>query len=226
MLMIFLGLLNSPVIQSLEQQKMNMVVTAAFVSEQGISVYQDLASYLESKTPYKVSIVSGSSYEISDLLLEKGYIQVGFVCGLPYTENVAKDRYRLVAMPTMSLRAGVYEDTRGYANIPGKYYSYTIVAKDSAITSWAELKGKSYAFSEQNSNSGYNLPRYKLLQMGYKSWNDYFSSVVSSGSHEASIRLVASGAVTVSSVDSLVLDYERSIGDASGIKCTRDRTSV
>lgn len=199
------------------EQKMIMVVTSAFVSEQGMDVYKELGEYLGNKIHYQVAIVSGTSYEVADLLMKKGHIQVGFVCGLPYTENVKAGIYRLVAMPMMSSQSGQYPDARGYADIPGKYYSYTIVHKDSPITSWAELKGKSYAYSERNSNSGYNMPRYKLVQIGYKSWDDYFSRIVVSGSHEESIRLVANGSVTASSVDSLVLDYDRSIEDSNAL---------
>lgn len=196
-----------------EEQKLVMVITAAFVSERGMNVYKELGDYLGMKTGYRTSIVSGTSYEVADLLLQKGHIQIGFVCGLPYTENIEKGIYRLLAMPTMKDQTGSYPDARGYAGIPGKYYSYTIVHKDSKINSWQDLKGKSYTYSEQNSNSGYNMPRYKLLQLGYKSWNDYFSRIVVSGSHEESIKLVANGSVSASSVDSLILDYDRSIGD-------------
>lgn len=199
------------------EQRMNMIVTAAYVSERGMDVYKELGEYLGKKTGYKTSLVSGTSYEVADLLLKKGHIQVGFVCGLPYTENVEKGIYRLLAMPTMKNQTGNHPDARGYGGIPGKYYSYTIVQKDSAITSWSELEGKSYTYSDKKSNSGYNMPRYKLLQMGYSSWNDYFSRIVVSGSHEESIKLVANGSVTASSVDSLVLDYDRSIGDKNAL---------
>jgi len=211
-----LGLLYGQPLYSVEQ-KVVMVVTAAFVSERGMDVYKELADYLGKKTGYQTSIVSGTSYEVADLLLKKGHIQVGFVCGLPYTENLEKGIYRLLVMPTMQSQTGNYPDARGYADIPGKYYSYTIVRKDSAINGWAELKGKSYTYSDKNSNSGYNMPRYKLLQMGYTRWDDYFSRIVVSGSHEESIKLVANGSVTASSVDSLVLDYDRSIGDKAAL---------
>lgn len=190
-----------------------MVVTAAFVSESGMTVYEEISNYLSKTMVRSVKVVSGTTYQESDLLLEQGIVQVGFVCGLPYTRNAANGKYSLVAMPVMAMKKGRFPDANGYEDIPGKYYSYTIVHKDSPINSWNDLKGKSYAYNDQNSNSGYNMPRYKLVKLGVKSWDEYFSKVIVSGSHEESIRLVAEGVVDSSSVDSLVLDYDRVHGN-------------
>ena len=190
-----------------------LVVTAAFVSEQGLPVYQEIADYLKAKLGRGVDIVSGISYREADNLLTQGVIQVGFICGLPYTERSAEGTVRLLAMPVMALKKGVFSDVPGYENVPGKYYSYTIVRKDSPLQSWQDLRGRSYTYNDQNSNSGYNVPRYKLIQLGAKSWEQYFSKIMVSSSHEESIRLVARSIVDASSVDSLVLDYNRHIGD-------------
>lgn len=194
-----------------------MVVTAAFVSDKGLSVYNGLADYLHKKLGQDVKVVSGLSYAEADQMLDGGLIQVGFVCGLPYTHKAAEGKYELLATPVMALKSGAWPDTNGYEAVPGKYYSYTIVRKDSPVKSWQELKGKSYAYNDMGSNSGYNMPRYKLVQLGAKSFGEYFSKVVVSGSHEESIRLVSKGVVDASSVDSLVLDYDRSIKDADAL---------
>lgn len=197
-------------------KSVKMVVTAAFVSDKGVKVYDGLSTYLSKKLGWEVKVVSGLSYAEADDMLDKGTIQVGFVCGLPYTHKFAEGKYELAAIPVMGMKKGTFADANGYEDIPGKYYSYTIVRKDSPIASWADLKGKSYAFNDMGSNSGYNMPRYKLVQLGAKGW-DYFSKVVVSGSHEESIRLVSKGAVDASSVDSLVLDYDRSIKDPDAL---------
>ncbi len=190
-----------------------MVVTAAFVSDKGLVVYEELAQYLSKHIDADVRVISGTSYDESNMLLEQGIIQVGFVCGLPYVQQHGKGKLQLVAIPVMAAEASQIPGTPGYAKVPGKYYSYTIVHKDSSINSWADLKGKHYVYNERTSNSGYNMPRYKLIQLGAKSWEDWFFEIDISGSHEESIRMVATGLADASSVDSLVLDYERYIGD-------------
>lgn len=192
-----------------------MVVTAAFVSERGLPVYEELARYMSKKLSIDVSVISGISYEESNLLLHQGVIQIGFVCGLPYTREF--DEEDMIAIPVMSLKKGRYPDIPGYEDVPGRYFSYTIVHKDSPINSWRDLKGSHFTYNDINSNSGYNMPRYKLIQLGANSWEEYFSKITVSGSHEESIRLVAKGMVDASSVDSLVLDYDRHIGNTNAL---------
>ncbi len=199
-----------------ETKSVKIVVTAAMTSLKGIPVYDEMAKYFSKKLGWNIKVVSNLSYAEADNMLDKGVIQVGFVCGLPYVEKVAQGKYELIAIPVMSMKKGAFSDARGYDDVPGKYYSYTIVRKDSPLKTWADLKGKSYAFSDVGSNSGYNLPRAKLISIGARDWS-YFSKVVVSGSHEESIRLVASGVVDASSVDSLVLDYDRMVNDAAAL---------
>ncbi|MDH5257192.1 MAG: PhnD/SsuA/transferrin family substrate-binding protein [Gammaproteobacteria bacterium] len=200
---------------SSDSSDIKMVVTAAFVSERGLPIYTQVANYLSSKLNRNVDVISGISYEESNLLLQQGIIQVGFICGLPFTREFNEND--LIAMPVMATSKGDAPDIPGYDNVPGKYFSYTIVHKDSPIKSWQDLKGKTYVYNDINSNSGYNMPRYKLLQLGAKSWEDYFSKISVSGSHEESIRLVSQGIVDASSVDSLVLDYDRHIGNQDAL---------
>ena len=198
-------------------QEVKIVVTAAFVSDKGLDIYKSIADYMGRKLGRPVSLISGTSYEESDMLLERGIVQVGFICGLPYTQKAKQGKYHLVAMPVMAIKNSQFADAPSYIDVPGKYYSYTIVHKDSKIQSWNDLRGKSYAYNDQNSNSGYNMPRYKLIELGVRKWEDYFSQITVSGSHEESIRMVASGQVDASSVDSLVLDYDRHIGNADAL---------
>lgn len=127
--------------------ELNFVVTAAFVSEKGMPVYQEIASYLGKKLKLDARVISGLSYSESDMLLKQGIIQAGFVCGLPYTHAMKEGTYTLAAIPVMAMKKGVYPDVPGYENVPGKYFSYTIVRKDSPLKSWQELRGRSYAYN-------------------------------------------------------------------------------
>lgn len=213
-----LALLSPPATDAAQPaEAVKMVVTAAVVSNKGMGVYDEMAAYFSKRLGREVVLISGLTYSEANEMLKQGLVHVGYVCSLPYVHNFAKGHYELLAVPVMAMKQGRFADAKGYEDVPGKYYSYIIVRKDSPLSSWQDLKGKSYAFNEATSNSGYNMPRYKLIQLGVRSWEDYFSKVVVSGSHEESIRLVARGIVDASSVDSLVLDYDRSIGDRDAL---------
>jgi phosphonate transport system substrate-binding protein len=66
------------------------------------------------------------------------------------------------------------------------YYSVTLVRKDSPYQSIADLKGKTYAFADPNSTSGFQAPSYFLTQAGYPPAT-FFGKTLFSGSHENSV---------------------------------------
>lgn len=72
------------------------------------------------------------------------------------------------------------------------YYSIGFARKDSGITSMDDAKGKSFAFAEPNSTSGYLVPAAELLAK-YGPLENYFSEVKFSGGHEQTIVGVANG---------------------------------
>ncbi|GAB1479043.1 phosphonate ABC transporter substrate-binding protein [Paracoccaceae bacterium] len=72
------------------------------------------------------------------------------------------------------------------------YYSIGFARKDAGIASMDDAKGKSFAFAEPNSTSGYLVPAAELLAK-YGKLEEYFSEVKFSGGHEQTIVGVANG---------------------------------
>jgi len=72
------------------------------------------------------------------------------------------------------------------------YYSIGFARKDSGIKSMDDAKGKSFAFADPNSTSGYLVPAAELSAT-YGKLEDYFSEVKMSGGHEQTIVGVANG---------------------------------
>ena len=72
------------------------------------------------------------------------------------------------------------------------YYSIGFARKDSGITKIEDAKGKSFAFAEPNSTSGYLVPAAELTSK-YGPLDAYFSEVKMSGGHEQTIVGVNNG---------------------------------
>ena len=182
-----------------DYDEIRIVMSAAFVSESGVDIYNDIADYLGKKLDHKVSFITGFSYSTINSMLDSGMADIGFICGLPYILSHDKTQ------PSIELLLAPVMKSEKYRNKP-IYYSYVIVHKDSMFDTFSELKGSTFAFNDEISNSGYNMPRAQLIEMGETS--GFFGKVIRSGSHEESIRMVALGKADASAVDSLVYDYD------------------
>jgi phosphonate transport system substrate-binding protein len=72
------------------------------------------------------------------------------------------------------------------------YFSIGFARKDSGITNMDDAKGRSFAFADPNSTSGYLVPGAELTAK-YGTLEGYFSEVKMSGGHEQTIVGVANG---------------------------------
>jgi phosphonate transport system substrate-binding protein len=80
------------------------------------------------------------------------------------------------------------------------------VRHDSAARSFTDLRGHSWAYNEEGSQSGYGITRYWMVKLGET--NGFFEKTVKAGFHQAAIRMVCEGEVDASAIDSLVLAVE------------------
>ncbi len=86
------------------------------------------------------------------------------------------------------------------------YFSYIIVPQDSAASSLDELKGKSFAYVDPLSYSGYLSVQERLAQSG-EDPAQFFKTSYFTYSHSDSIDAVANREVDGAAVDSLACDY-------------------
>ena len=121
---------------------------------------------------------------------------LSFVCGLAYV-----DLARRGAAPVEPLAAPLLQGQR-YDGQP-VYFSDVIVHRDCPARSFAELRGRSWAYNEPYSHSGYGVARYQLVRLGET--QGFFGKVVEAGWHERSVSMVCSGEVDASAIDSQVL---------------------
>jgi phosphonate transport system substrate-binding protein len=163
------------------------------------SVYAAVAERVGRALGMPAELIEGRDFD----QLRDGSVDLAFLCGLPYV------RLSLERPGTLHpLVAPVLDEPR-YEDRP-VYFSDVIVRADSPVSTFGDLRGRSWAHNDPGSLSGCLLVRYHLLRMGES--EAFFGSVTFSGYHQESIRRVVSGEVDASAIDSQVL----------GVACLRN----
>jgi phosphonate transport system substrate-binding protein len=91
------------------------------------------------------------------------------------------------------------------------YRSVIIARKDHDIHGLADLAGKTFAFVDPGSTSGFLFPKAGLIKAGYNP-DTYFSRVIFSGGHDASAIAVQNGKVDAAAVADALLETAYSRG--------------
>lgn len=107
------------------------------------------------------------------------------ICNLPYRRYFA-DRVTRIAAADYGLD--------GCA--PGRYRSVFVVRADDPATTPEDLAGRTMAFSEVDSHSGWGAPAQWALERGLR-----FRPVLETGAHRASLEAVARGQADFASID-------------------------
>jgi len=155
----------------------------------------DLASFLarwrrwfEKKLDLPVSFIQRGNYrEVVDLL-RTGKIDFAWICGYPYVRH--RHELRLVGVPLWKGRP--------------TYRSYLVVrSKVRSQRALRDLRGKVFAYSDPDSNSGFLYPQYSLLSAGENPAR-FFGRTFFTWSHRNVVESVAVGLADGGAVDSYV----------------------
>jgi phosphate/phosphite/phosphonate ABC transporter binding protein len=157
-----------------------------------LRVYQAIADHVGARLGLRTELVVETDYESC----ARDVNDVCFVCSLPYVQFE-----RQGISPAVPVAAPVLTGQR-YGGRP-VYFSDVIVQADSRFRSFLDLRGRSWAYNEPLSHSGYGVTRYHLVELGET--RGFFGDVIEAGFHEESIRMVANREVDASAIDSQVL---------------------
>lgn len=167
---------------------------AAMISpKETLVFYNGMLGHVGQQLGRKVEMVQFRTYDEMDAALERRDLEIAFVCSGPYVKDKEKFGAELLVAP------------QSY----GKpfYHSYIIAAAASPARSLADLRGKSFAFTDPKSNTGRLVPTYMVGRQFGLAPERFFSSVKFTHSHDRSIEEVSKGLVDGAAVDSLVYDY-------------------
>lgn len=152
--------------------------------------FAPLGAYLEHETGMKVSFVPVTDYAAVVEGLATRKLDLAWLGGFTFVQ--AKIRTNGTAVPLVQR----VEDS--------KFTSKFITANDN-IKSFADLKGKTFAFGAPSSTSGHLMPRYFLSQDGLNPDKD-FKNVAFSGAHDATVAFVQAGKVDAGVLNASVWD--------------------
>jgi phosphonate transport system substrate-binding protein len=176
-----------PFAASAQGEPLQIGLTPVFLDDQ-ISFLARWRDWIERKLKRPVVFVQRGNYrEVVDLI-RNGKIEFAWICGYPYVRY--RDELRLVAVPLWHGRP--------------YYRSYLIVPSDDQRSAQLEdLRGKIFAYSDPDSNSGYLYPQYRLIAQGENPAN-FFSRTFFTWSHRSIVEAVGVGLADGGAVDGYV----------------------
>jgi phosphonate transport system substrate-binding protein len=174
-------------------KSLRIAIGGMITPKEGFTYYRKFLDYVSEKLHMDVVLVDRESYAEVNNLLRTGAVDIAFVCGGPYVDGHKEFGMELLVAPVAYGEAA--------------YYSYIIVAKDSPIYRFEELRGKKFAFTDPMSNSGKLVPTYMLARIN-ETPDTFFKSYIFTQSHDKAIKTVALGIVDGAAVDSLIWEYE------------------
>ena len=146
-----------------------------------VTRYKPFAEYLEKKLGVKVEVFTASDYAGIVQALSAGQIHLARMGGAGYAAGY------------IDSKGGIEPLVMNVEPNGGKgYYSVLIVRADSPYKSLDDLKGKSLAWADPNSTSGYLVPNAALRDAGIDP-QKHFGRTLFSGGHEQSVLGVLKG---------------------------------
>jgi phosphonate transport system substrate-binding protein len=181
-----------PIAASPEQGLLRVAVGAMVSPRETFVHYREILEYIGAKVGKEVELIQRKTYgEINDLL-GNGEIDLAFVCSGPYALEREKHGFVLLAAPEVN---GSHFDQ-----------AYLIVNAHSPVMSLEDLRGKTFAFTDPDSNTGKLVPTHLLASM-HETPESFFRETVYTYSHDNAIMAVGKGLVDGACVDGLIWEF-------------------
>lgn len=169
------------------------VAVAAMTSpKETFAVYRLLIDYIAGSLGHKVQFIQRKTYGEINALIGKGEVDLAFICSGPYVTERHKYGFEALAVPQIRKKHS--------------YQSYLIVNKNSSATCLENLRGKLFAFTDPESNTGKLVPTYWITQKGEVP-ESFFDEIMYTYSHDNAILAVARSLVDGAAVHSQIWEY-------------------
>jgi phosphonate transport system substrate-binding protein len=159
-----------------------------------IESYRVITDYISQKFEREIVLIERVSYAEISSLLANGGADIAFLGSGVYTSYTGSEKIETLVT---QVRFGV-----------PYYYSYIIVSKDSNVKTLKDLKGKTFAFTDPLSFTGYLAPAYMLRQINQKP-ESFFRNYTYTYSHEKALKAVANKVVDGAAIGSHVYNESK-----------------
>jgi phosphonate transport system substrate-binding protein len=183
---------DRPISSVPESAQLKVAVAAIISPKETFGYYRQLLDYIGHKMGREIQFIQRKTYGEINELLARAQIDLAFICSGPYVVGKEKYGIQLVAIPEVQNSHF--------------YHSYLIVNKTSEFRKLEDLRGRVFAFTDPDSNSGKLVPTYWLWQMG-ETAETFFRKTIYTYSHDNAILAVARGLVDGAAVDGLIWEY-------------------
>ena len=178
--------------ESRDKAYLKVAVDSIISSQETVVYYHQLLEYIAGKLGREIQLVQRKTYGEINELIGMGQIDLAFICSGPYAGGREKIVFQALAMPRV----------RG----SHLYQAYFIVNKDSPFHQLTDLRGKIFAFTNPEANTGKLVPTHWLSKTGAKP-EDFFGKTIYTYSHDNSIKAVAMSLVDGAAVNGQVWEY-------------------
>ncbi len=174
------------------EPRLRAAVGAMISPQETFESYRKILDYISRELDMDLEFVQRQTYSEVNELLGKGEIDLAFICSGPYVRGEEEHGFRLLASPQVDGSS--------------RYYSYLIVHKDSPYQELEDLRGKTFAFTDPDSNTGRMVPMSWVQEKG-STPEEFFQEIIYTYSHDNSILAVSENLVDGAAVDHLIWEY-------------------
>lgn len=182
-------------IQDKEQKNvtntLRILIAPVISPKESMILYHQFVDYLWEKTNMEMTQILKKNYAEANEAIKNQQCDIALICTGAYVLSKKELPAEILVIPVVKKKI--------------VYNSYIIANINSNIEIFDDLEGKTFAFTDPLSLTGYHYVRH-LLWAKKTNTNNYFKSTIYTNSHDISIEAVAQGIVDVASIDSLIYD--------------------
>lgn len=156
-------------------------ITPWYGKQETARAFRPFVDYLSQQLERPVTFYIARNYADLGDRLERGLVHFGYFSPTVYVQT-ARQYPRMRYMVTVANERGHY------------FEGYIVARRASGIRHLRDFAGRTFAFTDPDSTSGYRMPALMLRQQGMDP-DTFFSEVFFVGSHAAALRAVYDGEV-------------------------------